>query len=359
MRKTITVECSTGVYLKQTLDELTPDGCTLFEYLAFLDISELEDFILKKYYIRTPTHCVGGMIRLATAYYFYDCGYDKLLKSLSEIDVKLLKLERVPSISTLHDFVHLRLNKQGFEDVMIGVAKLLNKHVKKRHSSMDSTPNEAGRYDKYAEYNSHYECKMYKSHIVMVDTVPLIMMFSDGAAHDSPYLKPLAETLKDADITFDLMNLDAGYDSFENNALVKYIIGADPYIGLKENAVVKKDGTIERINHWCNKLWKQGSTKDKTIEAKLQFLFDCDRIKQVGAYYRNNNIASMPKEITALRSRQERIHAHIKETVKFDVRGRNNTKKELHIKAAFVAYQMLSLCALQNDLNPNQFGFIQ
>ncbi|MBW6462549.1 MAG: hypothetical protein K0B07_05900 [DPANN group archaeon] len=192
MRKTITVEYSAGVYVKQTLTELTQDGYTLFEYLAFLDISELEDYILKKYYLRTPTHCVGAMIRLSTACYFYDCGYEKVLKSLSEMDLKLLKLKRIPSISILHDFVHLRLNKQGFEDVMIGVAKLLNKYVKKRNGSVDLTPNEAGRYDKYAEYNSHYECKMYKSHIVMVDTVPLIMTFTNGAAHDSPYLKPLA-----------------------------------------------------------------------------------------------------------------------------------------------------------------------
>ncbi|MBW6462552.1 MAG: hypothetical protein K0B07_05915 [DPANN group archaeon] len=110
-------------------------------------------------------------------------------------------------------------------------------------------------------------------------------------------------TIQDASITFDLMNLDAGYDSFENHALVKYVIGADPYIGLKENAVIKNDGTIERINHWYNKLWKQGSTKDKTIEAKLQFLFDCNRIEQVGAYYRNINLDGTPKEITDLHSR--------------------------------------------------------
>jgi len=122
MRKAITVEYSAGVYVKQTLTELTQNGCTLFEYLAHLDITELEDYVLKKYYLRTPTHCVGAMIRLATAYYFYDCGYEKLLRSLSEFDQKILKLKTIPSVSTLNDFVHLRLSEQVFEDVMVWVA---------------------------------------------------------------------------------------------------------------------------------------------------------------------------------------------------------------------------------------------
>ncbi|MBW6462359.1 MAG: hypothetical protein K0B07_04910 [DPANN group archaeon] len=359
MVKAITVEYSAGVYIKQTLTELTQNSCTLFEYLAHLDISELEDYVLKKYYLRTPTHRVGTMIRLANTYYFYDCGYEKILRSLSEFNQKILKLKTIPSVSTLNDFVHLRLSEQGFDDIMIYVAKSLNKYVTKRNGNLDSTPNEAEKYDKHAKFNPHYECKMYKSHIVMIDKIPLIMTFSNGLANDSPYLKPLAYKLHDASITFDLMNLDGGYDSFENHALVKHVIGADPYIGLPINAVQNEDGTVDRIKHFCNKLWKQGGSKYKTIEEQLQFLFENDRIEQVGAYYRNINHLNMPKEITALLSRQERIHAHMKITVKFDVRKRKNSKKGLHIKAAFVSYQLLCLCALQNDMNPNQFEFIQ
>ena len=340
------------------MTDLAKDDCSLYEFLSFLDITDIEEHIQEKYYKRKQKYPINVMIRLAASYYTNDLGYEKTIMALSDFDITLLKLITIPPKSTLHDFINKRLKLSGIKKVMELLAVKLSKLTKKQNMSHDSTPIEASRYDLNADFNPHYTCNMYKSHITMIDTIPIYMTFTNGLKHDSPQLKPHAYKLNELNITGELMTLDAAYKSYENHALVKYVIGGTPYIALLSNAVLNKNGTLDEINYWCQKLWKQGGSKLKTIEEKLQFLYNQGRVSQVGAYFRNNNIHCLPTEIMQLRSRQERIHAHIKNTVKFDVRGRNNSKKELHITTAFVSYQILCLCSLQNNINPNEFGFI-
>ncbi len=361
--KSLCIELSSGIFERISLEDLTINGSSLIEFLCFLDISDIEEYVLENHYQRKPQHNAGAMLRLSTAYYFYgDKGYAKIVESITDHELRLLKLKKLPSPSILHYFIHYRIGEPMFVNIMEMVAPKLDKLAEKNgitHLSHDSTPVEASRYDKHAEYNPHYQCMMYKAHITMKGTIPLLMTFSSGNAGDSPYLEPHAYKLKELGITGEFMDLDAAYDSFENHAMVKHVIGAYPYIGMKENAVVNDEGKVEAINHWCNKLWKEGGTPNAAMDAKLEFLFRHGRPEQVGAYYRNKNLEGMPKEKTDLRAAQERIHSHIKGTVKFDVRNRQNSKKPLHVLAAFVSYQLLVLAALQNGLNPNEFGFIR
>lgn len=361
--KSLCIEVSSGIFERISLENLVKDGSSLIEFLSFLDIGDIEEHVRSNYYKRKPQHNVGAMLRLSVAYYFNDDkGYNRLVESITEHELRLLKLKKLPSPSILHHFIHYRIGESGFVKIMELIAPKLDKLAEKngiKHLSHDSTPNEASRYDENADYNPYYQCKMYKSHITMKGTIPLLMTFSNGNAGDAPYLKPHAYKLKELEITGDFMDLDTAYDSFENHALIKHIIGAYPYIGLKENAVINDEGKVEAINHWCNKLWKEGGNPNARMDEKLDFLFHQGRIDQVGMYYRNKNLAGMPKEKTDLRAVQERIHSHIKGTVKFDVRNRQNSKKSLHVLAAFVSYQLLVLTALQNELNPNEFGFIR
>ncbi|MFH1471637.1 MAG: hypothetical protein ABIF85_01950 [Nanoarchaeota archaeon] len=362
--ESVTVKLSSGIFTKLSLENMLKDGSSLIEFLSFLDISDVEECVFQKYYKRTPQYSVGGMLRLAAAYYFHkDKGYVKTIKSLTETDIKILKFKKSPSPQELQDFIHNRMGENGFIEIMKLIAPKLNKLAEQKgtdYLSHDSTPNEAGRYDKYADFNKHYKCNMYKSHITMKGTIPLLLTFSRGNANDSPYLKPHADMLNEFKITGKFMNLDGQYDSYKNYALVKHIIGAYPYMTMRENAIINKTGKIDEINRWCNKLWKFGGNPNNPIGTKLDFLFKHDRIKQAGAYYRNNNLENgMPKEEIDLRKRQEWTHDHIKTTVKFDVRNRQNLKKSLHIIAAFISYQLLVLTALQNELNPNEFGFIK
>lgn len=361
--KSLCLELASGIFEKISLDDLTKNGLSLIEFLSFLEIGHIEEYVLENYYIRKPQHNIGAMLRLSAAYYFYgDKGYSRLVKSITGHELRLLKLKKPPSASILHHFIHCRIGESGFVKIMEPIAPKLDKLAENKgtkHLSHDSTPVEASRYDKNADFNPYYQCMMYKAHITMKGTIPLLMTFSSGNSGDSPYLKPHAYKLNELGITGEFMDLDAAYDSFENHALIKHVIGAYPYIGLKENAVVSDEGNVEAINHWCNKLWKEGGNPNNSMHEKLEFLFQQGRIESVGAYYRNKNILGMPKDKTCLRSVQERIHSHIKGTVKFDVRNRQNSKKSLHALAAFVSYQLLVLTALQNELNPNEFGFIR
>lgn len=361
--KSLCIEVSSGIFERISLENLVKDGSSLIEFLSFLDIGDIEEHVRANYYKRKPQHTIGAMLRLSVVYYFYgDKGYGRIVESLTEHELCLLKLKKPPSSSILHHFIHYRIGESGFEKIMGMIAPKLDALAEKngiKHLSHDSTPNEASRYDENADYNPYYQCKMYKSHITMKGTIPLLMTFSNGNAGDSPYLEPHAYKLKELGITGEFIDLDTAYDSFENHALAKHVIGAYPYISLKENAVVNDEGKIEAINHWCNKLWKEGGNPNATLKSKLDFLFKHGRIEQVGVYYRNKNLQGMPKNKTDLRSAQERIHSHIKGTVKFDVRNRKNSKKSLHVLAAFVSYQLLVLAALQNGLNPNEFGFIR
>ena len=56
------------------------------------------------------------------------------------------------------------------------------------------------------------------------------------------------------------------------------------------------------------------------IDEKLKFLYENDRQEQVGMYIRNKNLEDKTfPESYILRRECERIHGHIKNTVKFDV----------------------------------------
>ena len=65
--------------------------------------------------------------------------------------------------------------------------------IQNGHGMDNSTPSEALRYDKYAEYNHHYWCKMHKFHIFLLNEFPLHGIFSEGNDHDAPYAMPLVE----------------------------------------------------------------------------------------------------------------------------------------------------------------------
>ena len=361
--KSITVELSRGVYETLNLDDLVKHGCSLIEFLCFLSISDIEEYVQETYYKRKPQYNVGAMIQLGIAYYFYKGkGYMRIANSLTEYEIAMLKIKKAPSKSEIHDFIHYRLGENGFEEIMSRIVPALHHLANEKgynRLSQDSAPLEASRHDKNAEFNVHYCCKMDKGHITMQGPVPLWCTHTNGQANDSPHYKPHAYKLASLGVSAEFENMDGQYDSFENYAICAQVLGAYPYITLPEDAVVNEEGKIRRIDHWCNKLWKEGGNPKDPIEEKLKFLFEHGRIEQVGAYYRNKNlIEGMPKEKKDLRKEQERIHSHIKDTVKFDIRNRMNSKKALHIKAAFVSYQLLVLTALQNDLNPNEFGFI-
>ncbi|MFP4655828.1 MAG: ISNCY family transposase, partial [Methanohalobium sp.] len=74
-------------------------------------------------------------------------------------------------------------------------------------------------------------------------------------------------------------------------------------------------------------------------------------VKQVGMHLRNINIEDEGfNDDYSYRKECERIHKNIKWTVKFDIRGLNNSSKKLYSIMNFVAYQLLVMTNLQNGI---------
>ncbi len=89
------------------------------------------------------------------------------------------------------------------------------------------------------------------------------------------------------------------------------------------------------------------------IDDKLRFLYEHGRKEQVGMYLRNQNLRDKTfPDSCKLRKECERIHGHMKITLKFDVRRIREENKELYSKINFVAYQLLLLTNLQNGVKP-------
>ena len=134
-------------------------------------------------------------------------------------------------------------------------------------------------------------------------------------------------------------------------------MNARPIISYAPNAI-NKEGEKERIDHWVNKNWKIGGDVHSPMEDKLKFLYEIGRIEQVGMYLRNQNIVDkLFKDLYKKKAECEKIHGHIKQVVKFDIRRTTNKSKKLYSHINFVAYQLLVLAELQNKVeNRNSFG---
>jgi len=346
-----------------SLDHIILNGGSIYQFLCFLDF---DDIILEieKSYIREPQYHVKGMLMLAIGYHFYHIGYKKTLKNISEFDKDIFNFKnyKLPSSSKLCDFVTKQINVEVLERIMLKIAfqlySVLSKKVMLKIANFDSTPIEAARYDKYALYNPHYKCNMYKGHIMMFGVVPLYMKFTDGTTNDKNPFPDFLEKIQVLQMKFHEMNLDAGYDSSEIFARVWKTFDAKPNIGIRKDSIMHANGSINSINKRMNKAWKQGMNIRKPIEEKLDFLYNQGQIEVVGSYFRNQVLDIGQGYSYPFRSRQEQTHAVIKKTVKFDVRYVHNKNKELHTLWSFITYQLLCLTSLQNNLKPNNFEFI-
>ncbi len=233
------------------------------------------------------------MINLFVVKFFRKFSYDKTVSFLTDEEAILLSFFdendqiKLPSGGTLHHFMKYRFGEEGINEIiMLSGEKILKLSVEKE-AKIDSTPLEASRYDKHADYDPHYEYKMDKAHITMVGTHPVFMTHTKGVAGDSSKLINHIKALKNMNANLKLYSADGGYDSFLNHSNIWYHLAAKPIISYASNAVINQEGEEERINHWVNKKWKIGGDVHAPMENKLKFLYEIGRKEQVEMYLRN------------------------------------------------------------------------
>jgi len=347
-----------------TLREILPNQMSVCQYLQYVDLYHLERYVVENCYKTGRERTIYDpltMLKLIIVKFFRDASYADTLRSLTEQDCRYLGLPWtaegyiVPAKSTLHHFVKYRLKEEGVKHLMEIVGSLICRISTEHKGIMDSTPVEASRYDKNADFNVHYDCKMYKAHIFHLGDIPLFCHFSDGNASDSTHAIDMITGVEKMNPKITAVFADGGYDAFQIHADIHQILHAKPYIQFRETAVVHEEGTEGRINHWINKMWKLGGSLTAPLRQKLEFLYTNGRPEQVGMFMRNQNIVDPQLSVVyAKRGDCERTHNHIKSIMKFDVRRLINESKPLYVLANFVVYQILLLGHLQNNILPVQ-----
>ncbi|AKB24620.1 hypothetical protein MSMTP_1151 [Methanosarcina sp. MTP4] len=357
-----------GVLYEDSFENyLSRESTSICQFLYFLCIDDIAKHVERTFYTNKSWHfkySVSSMIKLFVVKCFRKLSYDKTISSLTEEEAILLSFFdengqiKLPSGGTLHHFVKYRLGEEGINEVMMLLGEKILKLSSEKEAKIDSTPLEASRYDKYADYNPHYECKMDKAHITMIGTYPVFMTHTKGVAGDSPELIKHIETLKKMNADVESYSADGGYDSFLNHSDIWYHLNAKPIISYASNAVINQEGEEERIDHWVNKMWKIGGDVHTPMAIKLKFLYENGREEQVGMYLRNQNISDESfDEQYKKRAECEKIHGHIKDVVKFDIRRIRNESKKLYSLLNLIAYQLLVLTELQNKVkSKNSFG---
>jgi len=347
-----------------TLSEILPNRTSICQYLQYVDLYHIERYVTE--------HCykIGGertiydplvMLKLMIVKFFRNASYADTLQSLTDQDCRDLGLPWttegfiVPAKSTLHHFVKYRLKEEGVKHLMEIVGSLICRASSGHAGIMDSTPVEASRYDKYADFNVHYGVKMYKAHIFHLGNIPVFCHFTNGSASDSTHAIEMIKGVEPMNPQIAAVFADGGYDAFQIHADIHHFLHARPYIQFRGTAVVNEEGTEGRLDHWINKMWKQGGSLTAPLRQKLEFLYANGRQEQVGMFLRNQNVVDPQFPVVyAKRGDCERTHSHIKATVKFDVRRVTNESECLHVLANFVVYQILLLGHLQNNISPVQ-----
>lgn len=343
-------------------------GTSICFLLSQLVLNSLREQILEKYYFlehKRFRYDPMLLLKLAIVRNFRNLTYKSINFHLSSEDCELLGISKIsghfqlPAGSTVHHFVKTRLGVDGFNEIMTHIAIEIRKFLPDEIGIIDSTPLEASRYDQCADFNPHYRIKMYKSHIFHLGDAPIFMLFSEGNGADITYAQPLVSIVSQSIRNIHAVFADAAYDSFEFHAQIWNDLGAHPYIDSKENAVINHEGTIQRIDHWVNKGWKNGGDIHASIDEKLGFLYKSGRMEQVGMFLRNQNLTDPSfEEMYKIRGDCEKTHNHIKSIVKFDVRKIREESKEFNILMNFVSYQLLIFARLQNGLSPTH-GFAE
>jgi hypothetical protein len=324
----------------------------LLLHLAWMDkslVASVLDELFPPEKIKRWVYSPLSLLKLAILQDLKKVSYRVLVSTLTAEECLAIGLKeitpgqfRIPCASTVHDFVRNRLSTDGFETLMLTLGKMACKHIQGANGILDSTPIPAARYDRFAEFNPHYDLKMYKLHIFHYGPFPLAAIFSDGCDYDGHFAPGLADKVLPMDPILKKLLADGGYDSFDVHAYLWYKFKIIPLIAFREDAVINLEGTETRINHWVNKLWKKGGDVHASLLDKLKFLYEHERKEQVGAYIRNQNILN-PKfeEECKGRGRCETTHAHMKATCRFDVHGIRNESKGLYMIKRFVSYQFI------------------
>ena len=161
-----------GVLFEDSFENyLNKESVSICQFLHFLCIEDISKHVECTYYTNKYWHFkynVSSLIKLFIVKCFRKLSYDKTISSLTKEEAIMLSFYdingqiKLPSGGTLHHFIKYRLGEKGINDIMMFLGEKISKLSSEKDAKIDSTPLEASRYDKYADYNTHYGCKVWR-----------------------------------------------------------------------------------------------------------------------------------------------------------------------------------------------------
>ncbi len=256
---------------------------------------------------------------------------------------------KIPSVGTLNNFANHIL-----PDLADGIGGDLATAVLKvsggRVFTIDSTPLEASRYNSDADYSVHYEIRMDKAHIVMVNGFPLFMTVTAGNAGDNPAAAPLIGKLASVGYNRcanDAFLADTAYDSFVTYADVWLATGCVLASGHSAGAVHHPEADWGGILKAYNGLrGERGFDPNRKNDADfvLRFLCANGRKELVGMHLRNlSMLADGDSDAKDTRRHVcEAVHRAMKRWMRFDIRDLRRKTRTVRIRCRFLVAQLLS-----------------
>jgi len=304
-----------------------------------------------------------GFVPLLMLYLLMECRkttYKGVLRNLSDHDCACLGLPAGrdgrflrPSVGTLNTFVNKRLAEIA-DGLIWEVARAVMEAAPKGAAvvvTLDSTPLPASCWNKDADYSPHYEIRMDKAHIIMLNGHPLFMFHSNGNAGDNPFAAPLIELFRGVDDGGRRYRVygDGQYDSFETYAHVYVTMGSLMTCNVRENAVLSGVDEGKVREEYCG-LWRaEGYDPHRKgdVDFMLRFLYDNGKAETVGKYLRDRCLEAegqnRPRHVC------ETVHRAMKRWVDFDILRIRKATKEVRVKCRFLCVQLLSTLFREYD----------
>ena len=206
----------------------------------------------------------------------------------------------VPSAGTLCDFVNHVLPRIS-EELGDELGRAVIGTMGERTVTMDSTPAEASRYNREADYNPHYSVRMDKAHILMCNGFPAKMIQTRGNAHDNPVAAELIFRFGDLGVGNGRRTrvlADGAYDAFAAYTDVYIAAGCAMRCSQREGSVYS--GTdLERIRKEYGSLHRLDGYdpgKRNDTDFMLRFLYNHGKTETAGEYLRDLSMSLDEKE---------------------------------------------------------------
>lgn len=222
---------------------------------------------------------------------------------------RLLDFDHVPTYETFRDFLHVRLAGSGalqrLFDALLRAQQRLHPDLGKEEVQ-DASPQEAFRDDRQAPYNPHYEVRMHKSEMRWdpVHESLLTQQFYQGVAHESRWLLPFTERVKDAGLRFQGdLTVDNGYVSHKHVAR-QWRYGQPLRFRWLDEWVVNVEAARDDVLKRYQKHRKHTAfLVEAGLEAKLRFLVDHGSppdVEAVGRFLRDRELDARVKAVVTL-----------------------------------------------------------